>query len=672
MSQEPVGEEFFYVNGVNASTGEYLEGEPWTPDDVWQVLVSEKTDRAEAELLWEKHKREQPAEQDMMATFGVMMDDLTQAGWAVVFAQGADPRVKEALAPLLEHRKETTAGLYKEYDGETAYIPGQSWQDFRLFHEIDEGLADPQQMPYYVLLVGDPETIPYAFQYQLDVERAVGRIHFDTPEEYERYARSVVEAEETNLRLPRRATFWGPANRDDEATRRSAEFLVKPLVDDLVEYLADTTWAIDSVPPKSSMKERLGQLMGGADTPALLFTASHGVGFNRDDERQSVHQGALLCQDWPGRLAWRKRLPEDFYFHAGDLGPDARVWGMIALLFACYGAGTPRLNDFVHRRDQGLQERMDVSDRAFVAPLAQRLLSHPNGGALAVVGHVDRAWDTSFLRPGEPSQEKRDLGAFRNLLRPLVNNWPLGYALEGINKRHAGLGTSLAQEMHQIRFQNLAPDKVKLARLWTANNDARNYVIVGDPAVKLVVAQEDEEAAAEHPVLGFVPTERPYELQPGAGRVGERVPRVEEAPAPKDAELEIIEADFGIKDLFRGKEDEPSALRQFVDKVAQSLHDAISEAVTLRVVTYVSDDMGAVDYDRDTKTFSGAARLRAMTVIELDGDVIACVPSKDGKVDEALWTLHLEMVEKAQTSRNELFKTAVSAVTSLVRAGGGS
>jgi hypothetical protein len=48
------------------------------------------------------------------------------------------------------------------------------------------------------------------------------------------------------------------------------------------------------------------------------------------------------------------------------------------------------------------------------------------------------------------------------------------------------------------------------------------------------------------------------------------------------------------------------------------------------------------------------------------------VPSKDGKVDEALWTLHLEMVEKAQTSRNELFKTAVSAVTSLVRPGGGS
>ena len=68
-----------------------------------------------------------------------------------------------------------------------------------------------------------------------------------------------------------------------------------------------------------------------------------------------------------------------------DVASDARLLGLLAFHFACYGAGTPRMDDFAHR---SLQEPVAIAPHAFVASLPRRLLGHPQGGALAAVASL--------------------------------------------------------------------------------------------------------------------------------------------------------------------------------------------------------------------------------------------------------------------------------------------
>jgi hypothetical protein len=466
--------------------------------------------------------------------------DLAQTGWGVIFPGDAHPGLKRALQPLLDHRRKDAGDLFEVYEGDDGYLPGDTWESFRQRHKVSNGQADPEQMPYYVLLVGDPETIPYEFQFLLDVERAVGRIHFDRLEDYAYYAQTVVEAETQPLKLPRRATFFGTSNPDDEATKLSSQDLIRPLAGELAGLLEQRNWQLEVVPSAEATKARLGSLLGGSETPSLLFTATHGAGYNQDDPFYPIHQGALVTQDWPGRKEWRKRLKEEFFFSAADVGDDARLWGAIAVFFACFGAGTPRLSDFVHLKEYFPTERLNLAAEALLAPLPRRLLCHPKGGALAVVGHVERAWTTSFKLPGLSGPDSRDLQAFEQLFSLLLKGYPLGAAMEEMDSRYAIFSTELTNALFPVLHQGMRYSddlKIKVARLWTANNDARNYVIVGDPAVRLPVS-EGETAAAEHPILPTfeitvsseeempeptVPAEVQPEQEPGQKRVEDEI-----------------------------------------------------------------------------------------------------------------------------------------------------
>jgi Peptidase family C25 len=467
----------FTFNGIDAATGEPLL--PSMTAAQLSLAAQGKpmeVDPGHLRALLTKARRKDVRGPRLVRGVGEGIDpkDLAQTGWGVIFAGDPDPAVLEALRPLLDHRKAQASkkkeSYYREYKGTDGYQAGESKSAFLTRQGVGTGPANPEKVPYYLLLVGDPETIPYRFQYQLDVTYGVGRIHFETPEEYARYAESVVRAETTPPALPREAVFFGVRNPNDEPTRLSTELLLQPLATWAEEQIRE--WSFTSVVGEPATKVKLATLLGGTATPSLLFTASHGMGYREaGDPRQALKQGALICQEWPGSGA----VGRSHFFAAEDVPDTAAVHGLISFHFACYGAGTPRVDSFPAVGTSGRQ----IAKSSFVAALPKRLLSHPKGGALAVIGHVDKAWEYSYI-----TTKKKQLEVFQSALRRLFSGHPVGSALDYFNARYAELSSDLLGMQQDIR-EGATPKDDALAELWLANNDAQSYAIVGDPAARL-------------------------------------------------------------------------------------------------------------------------------------------------------------------------------------------
>ncbi len=647
MADEPR----LYFNGINGASGDY-ELPPMTSHQLAQIIKGEEIDEGFLNELKQRRQAHWGVKE------GVDPTQVESSGWGIVMAHNADPAIKEALSELLDHRQKLAGQKYREYLGPDGYRPDETKNKWLARQGMGPGPADPDKVPYYLLIVGDPEAIPYRFQNQLDVQYAVGRIHFDTLDEYAAYARSVVQAETSGLALPKQATFFGVRTPDDQATMLSADHMIKPLSS---KMSGQADWQINTLLEAQATKANLAGLINSGQTPTLLYTASHGMGFPNGDSRQLPHQGALLCQDWPGPGKWKQSIPADFYFSGDDVSSDARLLGSMAFFFACYGAGTPRWDEFAQ---QASKQRTEIAPRAFLAQLPRRLLSHPKGGMLAVVGHVERAWGYSFMwdRAGE------QLTTFESALLGLLADKPIGYALEYFNDRYAEISSDLTVMIEDMNFGGKV-DEVALAGMWTANNDARAYVILGDPAVRLPVSNQP--AAVQRPVIEAVAASAKSVAAPTLAAAGPLPPA---PPASSNSTSTSSGSSFDAASFSFAVQEERSSLtdsiKRFTSELAESLKKAADDISSLEVVTFTSDDLKAVQ-DQKFAQGAGGMKMRALTRIAFDGDVQVCVPEKDGKVDDELWNVHLSMVKAAQENRAAFLQTMAELATKLIGMLGG-
>lgn len=401
-------------------------------------------------------------------------------GWGLILPRRIHPNVRKSLEPLIELRKGQAGTLFK--DGDTMNVSRDATvRQFLDRNLAGGGLVVPNNLPYYLLIVGDPEEIPWDFQLELDAQYAVGRLHFPKTDgghdfsAYRRYA----DAVKRRRAVPsgkRRATFF--SIDEDDATRIVAAGLIDTLADTVESW---DKWPVERYLRREATKDTLLRILHGDAAPGVLFTAGHGADWPQDRPgglaRQMRYQGGLQCAG------------EEQWLFADDIDPRADLTGLIPFLFACFSGGVPRFDTMTERPDQTGRR---IADRSFVSALPRRLLSLERP-PLAVVGHVDRASTTTFDWRSEVQHEwvpgaQGQATYFELALRVLLEGHAVGFAVDFFGQAWMDLTgrvfEHLAKALKSRDRRVSQKEWAHVAALWGARQDARGFTVFGDPAVR--------------------------------------------------------------------------------------------------------------------------------------------------------------------------------------------
>jgi hypothetical protein len=463
--------EFMHTNGIDLRTGKPLFSRvPF--DEFMQVFrdrlpyprEDEERRRATTSGLSKRRRS--------FAARTPNLNDPTSVGYGVICAPGGVALLDGALAPLLRIRQVKPEHRVVFDQAKIGIEEMTDW--------LDEHFSNPDG-PYYWLLVGGPGDVPFDLQWMLDAGKATGRIDFTGEAEYAGYAQRVVEAEEKLAAVQGSppAFFWSTLH--DDATRLSNWYMCTPLVKKLQSDGLEVAYCEKSDATVAGFWE------GGARLrrAGLVFTASHGGALPKDDPEQASLQGALVAMD--GNVAGEQvaKAPSPFP-------------GSVMFNFACYSGGTPAHSDFNHWVPQ-YNLGPYIPEKAFVSHLHRRLVAAANG-PLAAIGHVEPAWVHSFADPEDPDETVRDpsldtewgerMQPFKTFVDRLVKGYTVGYAMELFGFLYDRLGNEIARRVNRYLRDtqtdpNVDAEVRKMVALWISRNDYQNYVVFGDPAVRI-------------------------------------------------------------------------------------------------------------------------------------------------------------------------------------------
>jgi hypothetical protein len=462
--------------GIDYSTGRSIV-EPIDEQDFSRMILGsfphETLSRASAETATARsYKAEVRARSPNL-------DDPLSVGWKFLVSN-KDPLKEEiikAVEPLAKHRGMKDPSQPLIYNCNYEY----EWMDWIRNNCWSLSLGEA---PYYVLIIGGPEQVPFRFQSTLDSAVAVGRANFDSIEDLKEYVKKVIRLEKAeNPVVDREVIMFAPNWGLDDPTFFSKTFMAQPLS----QHIKDTlNFQTTNLFENDATKEKLINTVAHS-APTLVYTASHGLGApNEDMSIQKRYNGAICCQNMRGI----GKPPQGTY--SVDDVPDGGAYaeGSVFFNFSCYGYGTPARSDFYHwtRRD-GLKSNGNPRFNAaedFISALPKKLLAHPRG-PIGFFGHVDTAWLHGFADPVNPYILERwssRMGPFKKAVETILSAHTLGLVLNSMNSGYSIGSLVLTNAYDRIASGAEVMTSEKNSRLvdyWIARTDAQNYMLFGDP-----------------------------------------------------------------------------------------------------------------------------------------------------------------------------------------------
>jgi hypothetical protein len=413
-------------------------------------------------------------------------NNLPKQRWGIVAPSGArGDRLLALIEPLRRARQEAQGAPVIEYR-----LPAQSPEKMdgpwamRWKKEVFRQESKPEAgLPRYLLVLGDLDEVPLSVQQVLSTDAFVGRLAFRADAGYEAYVSKVLRWEGTSA-LEERARMLFYTSRDGTpATQSGYQGLISPSVEacrrgqQFGDFPLTELLELGREEP-APLEQFLAQ--AAQPQPGVLFSLSHGAVGSLEDRPQ--RQGALL-------------LPGGRVLMGEDVASRPFLPGGVWFFFACFSAGTPARSSYAHWLSQ-LQSRepeaaralssvlLPAGERPFIAALPQAVLANPDG-PLAVMGHVDLAWSYGFKDHSRPTPSR-----FLGVLKVLAEGGRAGVALSALQRfaNETSVELALLHNEAQRASTNRLPSPVhpmKWAELWMVHQDLSNYILLGDPAVRL-------------------------------------------------------------------------------------------------------------------------------------------------------------------------------------------